>query len=312
MLSGVPLPMHNVRQGALIGAVILTCSSSSAASSSAGPAANPLLGAVAVAVGLLFWLNLMSKVVLLSAAWAANDVDLDHLGDDTGGASPPWRVPCVPRSSPRSGPPPTPASCRMPPRPSRGSPSPPSATSHAHAPPTASAWPRERSSAAGALAVTAHDACATLTRSRCGADRRRAAPRRATGQPPIEDTRSRRARQRRPGSKAAAPVARSFREAGARAAAPLRPRWTRRRRLATAGSGAASGSGLAGLDEQPDRRHLSALAKPQSSRAAVGFHEPVTLPIWVTTRVRPPRVAAPMKVCCARSVRPGLMPTAPG
>ena len=56
----------------------------------------------------------------------------------------------------------------------------------------------------------------------------------------------------------------------------------------------------------------SALAKPQSSRAAVGFQEPVMLPIWVTTRVRPPRVAAPMKVCCARSVRPGLMPKPPG
>ena len=39
---------------------------------------------------------------------------------------------------------------------------------------------------------------------------------------------------------------------------------------------------------------------------------PVMLPIWVTPRVRPPRVAAPMKVCWARSVRPGLMPTAPG
>jgi len=44
---------------------------------------NPVLGAVAVAVGLLFWLNLMARVILLSAAWAANDVDLDHLGDDT-------------------------------------------------------------------------------------------------------------------------------------------------------------------------------------------------------------------------------------
>ncbi|NUR15531.1 MAG: hypothetical protein HOQ13_04385, partial [Dermatophilaceae bacterium] len=35
-----------------------------------------------VAVGLLFWLNLMSKVVLLSAAWSANDVDLSRLDGD--------------------------------------------------------------------------------------------------------------------------------------------------------------------------------------------------------------------------------------
>jgi membrane protein len=41
---------------------------------------NPLLGAVAVGVGLLFWLNLMSRVTLLSAAWAANDADVATVG----------------------------------------------------------------------------------------------------------------------------------------------------------------------------------------------------------------------------------------
>ena len=38
--------------------------------------ANPLLSAVAIPVGLLFWLNLMSRVVLLASSWAAGDVDL--------------------------------------------------------------------------------------------------------------------------------------------------------------------------------------------------------------------------------------------
>ena len=46
----------------------------------------------------------MSKVILLSAAWAANDVDLDHLGDDTrpldAVAGPP---PGVHRPAPRPG-----------------------------------------------------------------------------------------------------------------------------------------------------------------------------------------------------------------
>jgi membrane protein len=83
MLSGVPLPMHNVRQGAVLGAVILTVLKLFGGFLISHATSNPLLGAVAVAVGLLFWLNLMSKVILLSAAWAANDVDVHRLGDDS-------------------------------------------------------------------------------------------------------------------------------------------------------------------------------------------------------------------------------------
>jgi membrane protein len=83
LLSGVPLPMHNVRQGALLGAVILTVLKLFGGFLIGRASANPLLGAVAVAVGLLFWLNLMSKVVLLSAAWSADRVDLERLdGED--------------------------------------------------------------------------------------------------------------------------------------------------------------------------------------------------------------------------------------
>ena len=93
MLSGAPLPMHNVRQGALLGAAILTLLKLFGGFLVSHASGNPVLGAVAVAVGLLFWLNLMAKVILLSAAWAANDVDLDHLGDDTQRS--PWRAPCV-------------------------------------------------------------------------------------------------------------------------------------------------------------------------------------------------------------------------
>ncbi len=83
LLSGVPLPMHNVRQGALLGAVVLTVLKLFGGFLIGRASANPLLGAVAVAVGLLFWLNLMSKVVLLSAAWSADRVDLARLdGED--------------------------------------------------------------------------------------------------------------------------------------------------------------------------------------------------------------------------------------
>ena len=92
LLSGVPLPMHNVRQGALLGAVILTVLKLFGGFLIGRASANPLLGAVAVAVGLLFWLNLMSKVVLLSAAWSANDVDLSRLTDDASEAETPQQT----------------------------------------------------------------------------------------------------------------------------------------------------------------------------------------------------------------------------
>lgn len=83
MLSGVPLPWRNVRQAALLGAVILTLLKLFGGFLVSRASANPVLGAVAVSVGLLFWLNLMSKVVLLSASWSANEVDLSRLGDDS-------------------------------------------------------------------------------------------------------------------------------------------------------------------------------------------------------------------------------------
>ena len=41
-----------------------------------------MLSAVAIPVGLLFWLNLMSRVVLLASAWAADHVDLVTLSDE--------------------------------------------------------------------------------------------------------------------------------------------------------------------------------------------------------------------------------------
>ncbi|ADU47717.1 YihY/virulence factor BrkB family protein [Intrasporangium calvum] len=82
MLSGVPLPWANVRNGAVVGAVLLTAMKYFGGVLIERATANPLLGAVAVAVGLLFWLNLMSRVVLLASAWAANDVDVARLAGE--------------------------------------------------------------------------------------------------------------------------------------------------------------------------------------------------------------------------------------
>ncbi|MDN5794566.1 MAG: YihY/virulence factor BrkB family protein [Intrasporangium sp.] len=71
LLSGAPLPWQEVRVGALIGGIALTVMKFFGGFLIARATSNPLLGAVAVPVGLLFWLNLMSRVVLLSAAWTA-------------------------------------------------------------------------------------------------------------------------------------------------------------------------------------------------------------------------------------------------
>jgi membrane protein len=40
--------------------------------------ANPLFASIAIVIGLLFWLNLIARLTLISAAWAANDVDDIH------------------------------------------------------------------------------------------------------------------------------------------------------------------------------------------------------------------------------------------
>lgn len=79
LLSGVALPWANLRDGAVLGALALNILKLFAGALIARASANPLLGAVAVAVGLLFWLNLMSRVVLFSAAWAAADRDVARI-----------------------------------------------------------------------------------------------------------------------------------------------------------------------------------------------------------------------------------------
>jgi membrane protein len=83
LLTGAPLPWRNVRHGALLGGAIITVLKLFGGFLISHATGNPLLSAVAIPVGLLFWLNLMSRIVLLASSWAAGDVDLATLSDET-------------------------------------------------------------------------------------------------------------------------------------------------------------------------------------------------------------------------------------
>jgi membrane protein len=78
MLSGVPVPWRDLSQGALVGGVGFSLLKLSAATVLPRLTANPLFASIAIVVGLLIWLNLIARLTLISAAWAANDVDEMH------------------------------------------------------------------------------------------------------------------------------------------------------------------------------------------------------------------------------------------
>jgi membrane protein len=75
-LSGVPVGTRGLFQGALIGGVGLTVMKAFAGQLISHATSNPLTASLGIVVGLLFWLNLMSRLTLLSAAWAANDLEV--------------------------------------------------------------------------------------------------------------------------------------------------------------------------------------------------------------------------------------------
>lgn len=75
VLSGVDLPWRAVRNGALFGGVALTLLQTFGTRLIAGTMDNKLFASIALVVGLLAFINLISRAVLLSAAWAANDVE---------------------------------------------------------------------------------------------------------------------------------------------------------------------------------------------------------------------------------------------
>jgi membrane protein len=73
-LAGVDIPWPVLRNAALFGGVALTLLKKFGTVLLQGTLGNPLFASFALVVGLLVWLNLMSRLVLISAAWAANDL----------------------------------------------------------------------------------------------------------------------------------------------------------------------------------------------------------------------------------------------
>ena len=75
VLTGVPIPWPALRGAALFGGLALTALKKFGTLLLSATTGNPLFASFAAVVGLLVWLNLMSRVLLVSAAWAANDLD---------------------------------------------------------------------------------------------------------------------------------------------------------------------------------------------------------------------------------------------
>jgi membrane protein len=79
-LSGVPLPWHDVRKGAIAGGIGLSVIRMFGVQLVNIATRNPVFGSIVLVIGLLFWLNLIARIILLAASLAANDID-DHLAE---------------------------------------------------------------------------------------------------------------------------------------------------------------------------------------------------------------------------------------
>ena len=75
VLSGVDLPWPRLRNGALFGGIALTLLQTFGTRLIAGTMGNKLFASIALVVGLLAFVNFIARAMLLSAAWAANDID---------------------------------------------------------------------------------------------------------------------------------------------------------------------------------------------------------------------------------------------
>lgn len=75
VVSGVLVPWRDLSQGAFVGGFGLSLLKFFAATLLPLLTGNPLFASFAIVVGLLVWLNLIARLILVSAAWAANDVD---------------------------------------------------------------------------------------------------------------------------------------------------------------------------------------------------------------------------------------------
>jgi len=75
VLSGVPLPWRDVRKGALAGGIGMSVVKVFGVQLISAATRSPVFGSIVLVIGLLFWLNLVARIVLLSASWAANNID---------------------------------------------------------------------------------------------------------------------------------------------------------------------------------------------------------------------------------------------
>lgn len=75
VLTGVDVPWRGLRNAAIFGGIGLTLLKKFGTLLLTSTTSNPLFLTIATVVGLLVWLNFMSRIILISAAWAANDLD---------------------------------------------------------------------------------------------------------------------------------------------------------------------------------------------------------------------------------------------
>jgi membrane protein len=83
VVSGIRIPMRQLAQGTIIGAVALGVLKALGTSLLGGATNNPLLASFALIVGLLIWFNLVCQVIVLGSAWiavSAGDKGLDLSG----------------------------------------------------------------------------------------------------------------------------------------------------------------------------------------------------------------------------------------
>lgn len=81
VLTGIAAPSRVMLRGALVGGIGFTVIKLLGSALIGRASHNALFASVAIVVGLLFWLNLISRLTLLAAAWAANDVDAARLAE---------------------------------------------------------------------------------------------------------------------------------------------------------------------------------------------------------------------------------------
>lgn len=82
VLTGIEAPWRVLLHGAVLGGISFTLVKLFGSALIGRASHNPLFASVAIVVGLLFWLNLISRLVLVAAAWAANDVDAYRSASD--------------------------------------------------------------------------------------------------------------------------------------------------------------------------------------------------------------------------------------